>query len=194
MERIETLDHMKEVLARRDQAFVLIYKKGMEQSECAFKNLESALIAETRSKVFVVDTNLTRDIHPAFGVTTAPTLLSFEKDILIGEIKGCHDATFYRSLLNQYNFTQPAKEGEKKSAKSVVVYSTPTCSWCNTLKSWLRKNQIAFREVNVAADQHAAEAMVRKSGQQGVPQTEINGQIVVGFDQNRLKNLLGINS
>jgi len=57
----------------------------------------------------------------------------------------------------------------------------------------LQENGIQYREVNVAADQKAAEAMVRKSGQQGVPQTEINGQIIVGFDKTRINSLLGIN-
>ena len=52
---------------------------------------------------------------------------------------------------------------------------------------------IRYREINVAADQKAAEEMVRKSGQQGVPQTDINGQIVVGFDKTKLNSLLGIN-
>jgi glutaredoxin-like YruB-family protein len=70
------------------------------------------------------------------------------------------------------------------------VYSTPTCSWCNTLKTWLRKNNIPFTDVDVSRDQRAAEELTRRTGQQGVPQTEINGQIVVGFNQPRLKELL----
>jgi len=74
----------------------------------------------------------------------------------------------------------------------VTVYTTPTCSWCNALKSWLRKNRIAFREVDVSRDERMAQELVRKSGQMGVPQTEIDGQIVVGFNQARLKELLGI--
>jgi glutaredoxin-like YruB-family protein len=76
--------------------------------------------------------------------------------------------------------------------KRVTVYSTPTCSWCNTLKAWLQKNNIRYSDVDVSRDQNAAEALVRRTGQQGVPQTDINGQIVVGFNQQRLKELLEI--
>jgi glutaredoxin-like YruB-family protein len=85
---------------------------------------------------------------------------------------------------------QAKKEGKKQ--KSVTVYSTPTCSWCNTLKSYLKKNNIRFRDVDVSKDQKAAEAMVKKSGQQGVPQMEVNGQIVVGFDKVKINQMLEI--
>ena len=83
-----------------------------------------------------------------------------------------------------------ASEGEPQ--KSVTVYSTPTCSWCNTLKSHLRKHRVYFTDVDVSADPSLAEELVRKSGQQGVPQTEIDGEIIVGFDKKRINSLLGI--
>jgi glutaredoxin-like YruB-family protein len=74
----------------------------------------------------------------------------------------------------------------------VTVYTTPTCTWCTTLKTYLDQQGVRYQEVNVAADTSAAEAMVRKSGQQGVPQTEINGQMIVGFDKPRINQLLEI--
>ena len=57
---------------------------------------------------------------------------------------------------------------------------------------YIRKNNIRFKEVDVSKDEKAAQLMVQKSGQQGVPQTEINGQIVVGFNQGRIDELLGL--
>ena len=81
----------------------------------------------------------------------------------------------------------------KKAAKNVTVYTTPTCSWCTTVKRYLNENGIHYREIDVAADQKAAEEMVKKSGQQGVPQTDINGQVVVGYDKTKINMLLGIN-
>ena len=74
---------------------------------------------------------------------------------------------------------------------SVKVYSTPTCPWCIRTKQFLEENNIAFEDVNVATDQAAAEEMVKKSGQMGVPVLEINGQIIVGFDKERIKQALG---
>ncbi|MBA4410258.1 MAG: NrdH-redoxin [Odoribacter sp.] len=91
-----------------------------------------------------------------------------------------------------HELSEKGTETDAKKIVQVTVYSTPTCSWCNTLKSWLKQNNISFRDVDVSRDEKAAQDLVRRSGQQGVPQTEINGQIVVGFDQQRLKQLLEI--
>ena len=70
---------------------------------------------------------------------------------------------------------------------NIKVYSTPTCPWCHKLKDWLKEKGVSFEEVDVAADQDAAKAMVEKSGQMGVPQTEINGKMIVGFDEAALE-------
>jgi len=74
----------------------------------------------------------------------------------------------------------------------VIVYSTPTCPWCVRLKEWLKQNKVSFEDIDVSKDEKAAMEMVEKSGQMGVPVTEINGEIVVGFDVNALKKLLKI--
>lgn len=65
----------------------------------------------------------------------------------------------------------------------VKVYSTPTCPYCHLLKEFLNQKKIEFDDIDVAADQEAAKDMVGKSGQMGVPQIEINGKIIVGFDK-----------
>jgi glutaredoxin-like YruB-family protein len=174
-----------------DKSFLLLYKSGSEQSDCAYRNFDSLIETDSGSPVFAADVALVRDIHPQYGVSSVPSLLVFEKTSLVSVIKGCHEIDFYKALIDNAVFQTKAKT-EGKEIKRVTVYSTPSCSWCNTLKSWLRKNNIPFSDVDVSRDQSAAEAMVRRSGQQGVPQTEINGQTVVGFDQTRLKQLLGI--
>lgn len=75
---------------------------------------------------------------------------------------------------------------------TVIVYSTNTWPWCFKVKDYLRDNNINFTEVDVAADRQAAMEMVRKSGQTGVPVIDINGNIVVGFDQRAIDRLLGL--
>lgn len=75
---------------------------------------------------------------------------------------------------------------------TVIVYSTPTWPWCYKVKDYLRDNNIDFREVDVSVDSQAAMEMVRKSGQRGVPVLDINGSIVVGFDQSAIDKLLGL--
>jgi len=75
---------------------------------------------------------------------------------------------------------------------SVVIYSTPTCIYCKLEKEFLREHKIAFTEINVAEDTQAAQKMISTSGQSGVPVTEIDGKMVVGFDKPALKKLLNI--
>ena len=70
------------------------------------------------------------------------------------------------------------------------VYSTPTCPYCNLLKNWLKENKVPFQDIDVAADNTKADEMVLISGQMGVPVVDLDGQVVVGFDRDRLKEML----
>lgn len=72
----------------------------------------------------------------------------------------------------------------------VTVYSTPTCPWCHKTKEFLKENNVPYNEVNVAADNNAAQEMIEKSGQMGVPVIDIDGQIIVGFDKSAIKKEL----
>ncbi|HOA79797.1 MAG TPA: glutaredoxin family protein [Defluviitaleaceae bacterium] len=75
---------------------------------------------------------------------------------------------------------------------NIIVYSTPTCPFCHMVKNYLTQNNFQFKDINVAQDQQAAQEMVQKSGQMGVPVIDINGNIVVGFDRNKINDLLGL--
>ncbi len=74
----------------------------------------------------------------------------------------------------------------------VVVFSTPSCSWCRTLKQYLKKHKIKFKDVDVSKDQSAAKDMLRRTGQQGVPVTLINSRAIVGFNKTEINRLLNI--
>lgn len=73
---------------------------------------------------------------------------------------------------------------------NVTVYSTPTCPWCTRAKEYLSSRGVSYREVNVAEDREGAMEMIRKSQQRGVPVLDINGSIIVGFDQSGIDALL----
>jgi len=73
---------------------------------------------------------------------------------------------------------------------SVQVYSTPSCPYCSMVKDFLRKKQIPFEDYDVSRDQRRAEEMIRKSGQMGVPVTDVNGRILVGFRPAEIENAL----
>lgn len=74
---------------------------------------------------------------------------------------------------------------------SVKVYSTPSCPWCTVAKNYLASKKVSFEDVDVSRNREAAIEMVQKSGQRGVPVLDINGSIVVGFDQAMIERLLG---
>ncbi|GAB4539159.1 MAG: glutaredoxin family protein [Anaerolineales bacterium] len=81
---------------------------------------------------------------------------------------------------------------ETKVQPKVVVFSTPTCSFCNMAKKYFREKGVKFVDVDVTRDPSAARDMVRRSGQSGVPVIDIGGKIVIGFDRPKINALLGI--
>ena len=192
MENIRSYNELISKIDQKARAYLLLYKEGSELSECALKNLAGAE-PETGNNFtwYAANVAAVRDIHEKYGITSAPALLIFENGNFINAVKGCQDSSYYKSLAENAVY-QAKMKASGKTQKTVRVYSTPTCTWCNTLKSFLRKNGVPFTDIDVSRDEKAAADMVRRSGQQGVPQTEINGQIVVGFNQPRLKELLEI--
>ena len=76
--------------------------------------------------------------------------------------------------------------------KKVIVYSTPTCPYCTTAKDYLKDNKIDFTEKDVAADEAARDEMIEKSNQMGVPVIDVDGEIVTGFDKEKLAKLLDL--
>jgi glutaredoxin 3 len=68
----------------------------------------------------------------------------------------------------------------------IIVYSTPSCPYCSLAKDYLRKKDVEFEEKDVSKDRAAARQMIEKSGEMGVPQIDINGKIIVGFDRDAI--------
>jgi glutaredoxin-like YruB-family protein len=192
LKEITSRNEMISLLKDGEKSYVLLYKKGSQNSDCSYENIETAKDKVNNVKIYAADVTKVRDIHKQYGVTTAPTLLVFEGKNFTKTVKGCNDVDYYVSLFESALYTAKNNNDEKPS-KRVTVYSTPTCTWCNALKTHLRKNGIKFTDIDVSKDQKAAEAMVRRSGQQGVPQTDINGEIIIGFDKKKINTLLGIN-
>jgi glutaredoxin 3 len=86
----------------------------------------------------------------------------------------------------------PGMSAAPKPAHRVLVFTTPTCSWCTRAKAYLRERNVPFREVDVSRDPAAARDLVRRTGQMGVPVVEIDGRPVVGFDRAQIDRLLGL--
>ena len=73
---------------------------------------------------------------------------------------------------------------------NVIVYSTPTCPYCVYAKNYFIKNGVVFKDIDVSRDRVAAQEMIKKSGQMGVPVIDIDGNILVGFQPNEFDKLL----
>lgn len=74
----------------------------------------------------------------------------------------------------------------------VSIYTTPTCGFCKMTKAFFKEHNIAYEEKDVSVDQAAADEMIKRSGQMGVPVIDIDGELVLGFQKDKLSQLLGI--
>ncbi len=132
-----------------------------------------------------------------FHITSIPTIGVFQNGKLVNTLVGVRPEQGYVSALDALLAPATGKPADARASgrkHSVVVFSTPTCPWCARLKAYLKQHNIAFRDVDVSRDAAAARDMVGRSGQMGVPQAWIDGQVVVGFDRARVDALLGLSA
>ena len=78
------------------------------------------------------------------------------------------------------------------AAKKVKLYTTPYCTYCKLAKNFFNKNKIIFAEIDISDDEKALNEMVKKSGQMGVPVIEVGDEMLVGYNETKLKKLLGV--
>jgi len=78
------------------------------------------------------------------------------------------------------------------AGKKVIIYTTPTCPFCMMAKRFLKDNDLDFEDFDVSTDRTKAQEMIRKSGQMAVPVLDIEGEIIVGFDRERIVKALGL--
>lgn len=76
--------------------------------------------------------------------------------------------------------------------KNVVIYSTPTCHFCQLTKEFLKEKGIKYVDYNVSADMEKRKEMMEKSGQMGVPVIYVDDEMMIGFDKDKLSSALGI--
>lgn len=78
------------------------------------------------------------------------------------------------------------------SQPKVIIFTTPTCSFCRAAKQYFNEKRVRYTEVDVERDQRATQDMMRRTGQMGVPVILINNRPIVGFDRPKINQLLGI--
>ena len=90
-----------------------------------------------------------------------------------------------RKMLQMMEKSKERKEGMKMGNKEnkITVYSSPTCPYCTMAKQYLKGKGVQFADIDVSREGKAAQEMMQKSGQMGVPVLDVNGKIIVGFDR-----------
>ena len=76
--------------------------------------------------------------------------------------------------------------------KNVTIYSTPTCHFCHATKEFFKEHGIVFTDYNVSEDSAKRDEMIQKSGQMGVPVIFVDNEMITGFDEPKLRELLEI--
>lgn len=74
----------------------------------------------------------------------------------------------------------------------VTIYTTPSCVYCKMTKAFFKENNVQYEEKDVSQDATARDEMIAKSNQMGVPVIDVDGQLTVGFDKERISQLLNI--
>jgi len=186
---MQAIQNLNEINDSNTDYYVFVYKSDSDQSKCALENIRE--VAQNDKNIFLADVNQTKEVHVELGVKSAPTLVQMRGGKVLQQIKGCQSASFYQTLLSGEKFTSYGS-ASSGGGSSVVMYTTPTCTYCTSLKNYLNDKSVSYTEIDVSKDHQAAEEMVKRSGQQGVPQTVINGQVVIGFDRAKINQLLNI--
>ncbi|MEA2081725.1 MAG: thioredoxin family protein [Elusimicrobiota bacterium] len=167
----------------------VFYTESSAKSVKALDVLENFANSNKGVTVCSVDAGKVADIHGVYGINSVPAVLVFKDRRKINVIYGLQTKEYYDALFMDYGAS--GSEGAKKTNR-IVVYTSDGCPWCNRAKSYLREQKQVFREVNVSRKPAEADRLVKKTGQTGTPQININGSFVVGFNQARIDSLLGI--
>lgn len=194
VENVRGLGHFDEIRKTYSENIILIfYSDTSEKSRKALATLNKLKIKNPQIPIFSVNVSQIKDIHPRYGVDAVPAVMVFKQGIPMEMVYGLQSEDYYERLISPGATTNPAKPGAESKSHRVVIYTSSSCPWCAAAKAYLSKNRIPFREINVSQNPSAAAELVKRTGQTGVPQLDIDGTFVVGFDRPKIDKLLGIN-
>ncbi|MBN1365256.1 MAG: thioredoxin family protein [Syntrophaceae bacterium] len=190
LEWIKDAAHLGQVQEKhKDFLMLLFYADFSAPAKGALIELEQFNKENKEVPVYVIDVEKVKGVHKQFGVDNAPTVVAVKKGKVSWRIEGVESAQLYSRILSETN-ALPSRSGKKAISHTVVVYSGAGCPACGAAKSYLRRRGVHFRDIDISRDSHAAERLVQRSGQMAVPQIDIDGHLIVGFDQARIDRLL----
>ncbi len=192
IDEIKDILHLDKIKKENGNLLIIIfYTSSSEKSKKALDIFKMIKDENSKAPLFSINASEVKDIHSDFGISTVPAVLVLKKGKVSNIIYGIHDKQYYEMLLYDTHVSLSVK-ADKDIRHNVIVYTSPTCSWCNAVKNYLKKNHVYFREIDISRDQRAARDLVQRTGQMGVPQTDIDGRVVVGFNKSKLDTFLGI--
>lgn len=190
LERVSSEQQLLGALSTEREVLVGFFGEFSQASQRAQPAFEKYCAEHDDRDAYLVDVGAVSGLHQRFGVTQVPTVLRLRGETVLTKLLGPQTAEGYGALLDGGGSAPRA--GTEGPRHQVRVYVTDTCPWCTRVKSYLRQHRVPFTEINVSRDESAAREMVRRSGQQGVPQVDIDGRMIVGFDKKSIDNMLGL--
>jgi glutaredoxin-like YruB-family protein len=188
---IEDHQHLAEVQEKYKELLVLLfYGSFSSASKRALAELEQFSTEDGHVPVYALDVEKVKGVHKQYDVKTVPTVIALRKGAVAYRLEGVESAQFYARV---FSGARPSvyKTAKGKRLRRVIVYSGPGCPACGSAKAYLRRIGVNFREIDISRDQHAAQSVVRRSGQMAVPQIDIDGHLIVGFDRAKIDRILG---
>jgi len=182
-----------EQVKKKNENFFMLFFYGDFSSAAkrALSEIKKFSKENKQVPVIIVDVQKVSGIHKQFGIQNVPTVLAIQKGKVTKKIEGVESAKYYSYALSGIHSPRQ-KKGKKTGSLRVVVYVGPGCPACGTAKNYLKRQGVPFREVDISRNQHAAERLAQRSGQMAVPQIDINGHLVVGFDKAKIDRLLSL--
>ncbi len=193
---IESDDQFEKIVLSEEKP-VILYFHGDFSSESmqmlsTLENISADPDCSDKCHLCTVDVGKVKGLHKRYGVENVPALIVFREGEETERLLGRQQSESLKKVFQGTKRTFTTADGEERKIPRVTVYTTPTCAFCTKIKNHLKGHGIPYTEIDIAKDSRAADELVKKTGQTGVPQTFIGSQYVIGFDQPKIDRLLGL--
>jgi len=182
--------HLQQVQKKHKNFMMLIFwAEFSATAKHALAELREFSKENKNVPVYAINVEAVKGVHKQFGVANVPTVVALKKGKVLWQLEGVESAQLYNRILSGISSVSKST-GKKGTNHRVIVYSGPGCPACGTAKTYLRQRGIFFREIDISRDQHAAERLIQRSGQRAVPQIDIDGHLIVGFDKAKIDRII----
>jgi glutaredoxin len=188
LKELESLDEYRNLIEQHEHYTVLAFLSENSARSVQAEHILRQLSEESSTPIWGVNVKQTPDIHPVLSVTQVPTVVTIRNGRIVKKLVGLQNRGTYQKLISDSARTRMG--GTRAPTLKITVYSTRSCPHCTTVKNHLKRKGVPFREVDVGNSVNAASELRRRTGQTGVPQTEINGTFVLGADISKINRLI----